>query len=267
MSASARLSSMLADACTTPRPGIAHVEKPEPAPVSAGLELSDVLHKPRTWFHFNPENAIFRDLKSPQYFDDLERDIREAGAILNPLIAMPSGLLLEGESRLLMAERIGIERLPVRIVLSPMSEDEQRKRLWLGNLSRFEVSDTVRLSLYSRIWPGYYKGEGAAPKVAEIAEAQGVDVRTVKRGKATVKRAQEIASEEGRDEPTVKDIEAAKAEKNEARRSTGGKAPDEVILRVRRVIEKLKIGRATTVVDEEFPIYDYAIELLEEALG
>jgi hypothetical protein len=228
------------------------------------------MYKPRAWFRPNPENNIFRPLKSSDYFHGLERDIREAGAILNPLIAMPDGLLLEGESRLLIAERVGIDRLPVRLILSPMSEDEQRKRLWLGNLSRFEVSDTVRLSLYSRIWPGYYKGLGDAPKVADIAAAQGVDVRTVKRGKATIKRAAEIASEEGRAEPTVGDIEAAKAEENQARRATGVKAQDDVILRVRQVVETLKAEAAeATGIDAKFSAAGLlrAVQLIEEALG
>ena len=151
---SAKLSAQLATAYAKPRPGTVATAAPEPQPASAGLELSEIMYKPRSWLRMNPENEIFRALKSPQYFDDLERDIREAGAILNPLIAMPDGLLLEGESRLLMAERIGMAKLPVRIVLSALDESEQRRRLWLGNLSRFEVDEDTRLLLYSRIWPG-----------------------------------------------------------------------------------------------------------------
>jgi len=263
-----RLSASIASAIATPRPGA----KAAPVPAleaSSGLELSDIMHKPRIWFRFNPENDIFRPLKTERYFDDLERDIREAGAILNPLIAMPDGLLLEGESRLLMAERIGIERLPVRLVLSSMSEDEQRRRLWLGNLSRFEVDEDTRLHLYSKIWPGYFSGSGNAPKVAEIAAAMGVDERTVKRGKAIVKEAAAIAQSEGR-EATVEDLKAARAEKNEARRSAGGKAPDDVILRLRRVATQLRMSADnadTAGHPNEAGAYRHAVSLILEALG
>lgn len=231
---------------------------------SDGLDLSDIVQKKRTDLRPNPVNEVFRRLKTEVYFRDLERDIREAGAIINPLIIMPDGLIIEGESRLIVAERIGIERLPCRVVLSPMPPEEQERRLWLGNLSRFEVDEDTRLLLYSLIWPGYFSGSGDAPKVAEIAEAVGKTPRQVKRDKAVVQAASRIAEEQGH-EVSVEDIEAARAEKNEARRTTG-KAPDEVILRVRRVLEKLMVSRATTVVDEEISVYDYAIELLEEAL-
>jgi hypothetical protein len=213
--------STITNAYTKPRPGSTPAASLPPAPdISTGLELSDIMYKPVSWLTVNPENAIFRALKSEQYFRDLQRDISEAGAILNPLIAMPDGLLLEGESRLLVAQRLEMKKVPVRLVLSPLSLDEQRRRLWLGNLSRFEVDEDTRLLLYAKIWQGYYRGDTvSSPQVskAEIAQAIGKSERQVVRDKRIVEKAAVMAQAEDR-EMGVQDIQAARQERNQARR-------------------------------------------------
>jgi hypothetical protein len=239
MTQSEKLAAQLQSAAR-PRPGsqARPVEQPVEAQVSGGLELSEILYKPLSWFRHNPENAIFRALKSERYFADLERDIREAGEIITPLIAMPDGLLIEGESRVTVAGRLGISKLPVRIVLSELAPDEQRKRLWLGNLSRFEIDEDTRLLLYARIWPGYFKGDTVSPPAtkAEIAEATGKSERQVVRDKRLIEKAAEYAEAKGRD-IAPEDVKAARGAVNEVRRGVRGISLRE---RVQAAVEELK---------------------------
>jgi len=157
-----------------------------------------------------------------------------------------------------------MERLPVRLVLSPMAQDEQERRLYLGNLSRFEVDENTRLILNARVWPGYYSGKGDAPKLAEIAKAQGVTERQVKRDKVIMKEAAEIAGSE-----TVKPehVQAARDKKNEARRSLV-KSPDDAIIRVRRAVLGLKEkAEACDEGSEAAMAYLDAVRTIQEALG
>jgi len=270
----------MADAIQS-RPGGAVVNRQmTTAAPSSGLDLSDVIMKPRSWFIPNPENNIFRALKTDSYFKDLERDIAEAGAIINPLIALSDGLLLEGESRLLVAGRLGMERLPVRIVLSPMTEEEQRRRLWLGNLSRFEVDKDTRLFLYAKIWPGYFAGEAhaSAVAVADIVKATGSSKRQVIRDAGIVREARAKASEEGR-EATVQDLREVREGKNaERRQEAPAKAPDFGITKAERSIIKVRQASVTlrrmakeaetgdAYDDGKAYAYNYAANMIEEAL-
>src|SRR5208337_5641561 len=74
-------------------------------------------------------------------------------------------LLIEGESRLTIARKLSSEGLldfdllPVRIIKGELSADDQRKRLYLGNLSRFEIDEDTRLTLYAKVWPDFYLAE------------------------------------------------------------------------------------------------------------
>ena len=256
-------------AAYTSRPGIAQplkVAPPEP-PKDEGLELSEVYEKPLGWFKLNPANDIFRPLKGEAYWRDLERDIAEAGKVLTPALAMPAGLLLEGESRLIVSQKLGLARMPVQIVLSPMSPAEQEKRLLLGNLSRFEVDEDTRILLYAKIWPGYFAapvGATVAPEnsPSAIAVQTGRSKRTVIDGKHLVQEATAKAEGEGR-APTVEDVREARKSRNEARREKPSAAPEnQVIVRVRLVVERLE----KESLERDCESLQYAADLVKEAL-
>ena len=204
-----------------------------------GLALDDMVRRPLSWFRHNPDNDVFTALKTPAYWQALERDIREASSILTPLITMPDGLLIEGESRLTIAKKLSSEGLldfdllPVRIIKGELSPDEQRKRLYLGNLSRFEIDEDTRLALYAKVWPEYYFAEPTkggrpsengdtvsrfSPTAKEIAKATGKSSRQVKRDRGVVLTARKLAAEGGKSEPTAEDIRRAREKENVARR-------------------------------------------------
>src|SRR5208282_1709171 len=125
--------------------------------------------------------------------------------------------------------------LPVRIIKGELSAEEQRKRLYLGNLSRFEIDEDTRLTLYAKVWPGYFldaktgrpeKGDTVSPfsTKAEIAAATGKSERQVQRDRAVVLTARKIALGSGKAEADTEDIRRAR-EKENAQRRTKGKYP------------------------------------------
>jgi hypothetical protein len=188
-----------------------------------GLALSEIQLKPLDWFRYNPDNDIFRGLKTDEYFKSLEKDIRDANAIVNPVIAMPDGLLVEGESRHGIASKLCNEgnasfaKIPARIILSPMAAEKITERLYLGNLSRFDIPAAVRLYAYSKIWPEFFleitnggRGNTITTK-KEIAAATGLSESQIKRNKAVVRKAAAIAEKE-KAPLEVKHLEMARKE-------------------------------------------------------
>ena len=191
---------------------------------SEGLELSDILYKPLSFFKPHPDNQVFDRLKDERYLSGLRRDILEAGAIINPLVAMPDGTIIEGHSRFKIARELdetgqGLGNLPVRLILSQLTPDETRERVYLGNLSRFEIDTDTRALLYSRIWPEFFlhasiggrpKKEdtmSSFPKAEEIAGLVHSTKRQLRRIAKTTRQANILAKADGRDTVTLEDIE------------------------------------------------------------
>jgi hypothetical protein len=214
-----------------------------------GLVLSEIQFKPLEWFRHNPENEIFRGCKSADYFEALKKDIKSAKAILNPLICMPDGLIVEGESRhiiatsLLACGQAHFAKIPVRIILSSITPEQIRERLYLGNLSRFDIPYTVKLFAYSKIWPDYFlpqqpqepdeppSSEKRATTRKTIAAATGLSESQVKRNKAVIQKAAKLAEDENA-AFSVKHIEKAQVQKQEAH--DGGLSPEEKRKETRR---------------------------------
>jgi len=223
-----RAAATIAATMSTKRPGKASQAPAAVAPTLEGLELSDIAYKPASWFRENPANAIFRPLKSEAYLADLKRTIKKHG-IVTPLVAMPDGLLIQGESRLLVARKLGIAKIPVMLILSPLSTEEQERVLILDNVSRFEIDEDTRLALFAKVWPGYFKGTGEGPGRASIAKSVGKSERQIIRDAAVVKAAAEIS---GGDPITPEHIGQAREKKNQERRaSTSNQKLDTMTLR------------------------------------
>jgi len=182
------------------------------------------------WFKPHPANAVFDAAKTARYWRDLERDIREAGRIIDPVIALPDGTLIEGHSRITVARKLareGVELGRILTVILDLSPEEAERRVLLGNLSRFELDEDTRLALYVRVWSDYYleakpgrprKGDTVSPfsdgtaatRREDIAAATGKSVRQVARDRAVIREATERARSEGRPAPEVEDIHAAR---------------------------------------------------------
>jgi len=170
-------------------------------------------------------------LKTPEYWADLKKDIREAGAILTPLHALPDGTILAGHSRWKIAgelrtEGLDLRRLPVLIVASPITPEEAERRVYLDNLTRFEIDEDTRLVLWAKVWPGYYlmRGDTVSPPIskAEIARATGQSERQVQRDAALVRSATALAKTEGKSAPEAIHLRKAREEANTKRREKEG---------------------------------------------
>lgn len=182
------------------------------------------------WFKPHPANAVFNAAKTERYWRDLERDIREAGRIIDPVVALPDGTLIEGHSRITIARKLseeGVQLGRVQTVVIDLSTEEAERRVYLGNLSRFELDEDTRLVLYAKVWPDYYldakpgrpkKGDTVSSfqenlqvtKREEIATATGRSERQVRRDRSIIQDATELARAQGRSHPNVEDIHAAR---------------------------------------------------------
>jgi hypothetical protein len=193
-----------------------------------GLELSEIVYKTIDFFCENPVNVVFEKLKDPSYIERLKKDIDDTRAIINPLITLPDGTILEGHSRLLIAKLLenegkGLGRLPVRIVLTKLSDDELKRRVYLGNLSRFEIDEDTRILLYAEIWPDYFRANlkpgkksdhGDTITTSKISDKLGMSVPQIKRDAAIFKK----ASKQVGGSPTITDIKKIRKEMNEERK-------------------------------------------------
>lgn len=206
-----------------------------PEGIATGLELSGVQYKPSSWFKPNPENHVFDNLKTESYLENLKRDISDAGAILNPLIAMPDGTLVEGHSRIavvkeLEAEGRWSEAVPVRLILTQITQEEIRKRVYLGNLSRFEIDVNTRAVLYRDIWPDFVPTtatvavKSATEAVLEVAANTGMKERQVWNERKIIQKADELAKAEGKAKAEPKHVAKAREERNSERREKGSTA-------------------------------------------
>lgn len=258
----------------------------EPAPALQGLELGPIDLWPLDRFTDHPSNHVFDSSKTEAYWRDLRRDILEAGAIINPVIALPDGTLLEGHSRLRIARELAAEgkalgKIPVRLVASPITPAEAERRVYLGNLSRFELDDDTRLTLYAKVWPDYFGQKGKpgpvgnsghrVPISREIAEQVGKSEKQVKRDRAVAVEAEEERQAEGA--PTLKPehVKKAREKVNAARREKAKKAAPPASAARSPVTLKLSRETAETLLrilrTSKASAAREAVQLLKKALG
>ena len=204
------------------------------AAVLGDLRLSPIEYRDPRELKPSPYNNTFQPLKDEAYWTNLRRDIDEAGAITDPLLIFPDGEIASGHSRQRVALDLlddghrEFEKIPVRVILSKLTEADKRKRVYLGNLSRFEIDPDTRLCLYATIYPDYFEGTGpqsrpkkgdtVSPIRSEVAETMRVSDRQLKRERAIYQTAKTQATAKGKESPDVADIGAARKAKNTARR-------------------------------------------------
>ena len=204
------------------------------ADVLGDLRLSAIEYRDPRELKPSPYNETFEGLKDATYWANLRSDIEEAGAITDPLLILGDGEIVSGHSRLRVAldlldeGRREFEKIPVRVIRSELSEADKRKRVYLGNLSRFEIDTNTRLRLYADIYPDYFASPDAGKpgkretvsriNRKDIADGMGVSERQTANERAIYQDAKERAAAKGRTSPDIEDIEAARQAKNKARR-------------------------------------------------
>ena len=214
-----------------------HGERTSTISETEGLKLSPIKSVPTRDLTASAHNTVFESAKDEKYWANLEQDIRDANAIIDPLVATKSNVLLSGHSRLQIARKLLEEgnklfdHVPVRYVQNEITDQETKKRVYLSNLNRFEIDPDTRIRLRAEIYPDFYneavgkRGRKDTATAAAIAESSKVSMRNIQREKALHLTATRIADEVGRESPTDEDYRKARAETKSGRttRSTASK--------------------------------------------
>jgi len=203
------------------------------------LKLGPIEYRDPRTLQASPHNAIFDALKGESYWAALRRDVSEAGAITDPLVIMPDEEIVSGHSRrkvaveLLQEGRREFEKVPVRVIRSDLSDADRMRRVYLSNLSRFEIDPDTRLSLYARVYSDYFENtrkpgqQTETVSVSTIAADLGVSDRQVRNERVIYQAAAERARETGKAAPDPEDMKAARQAKNEERRQKARQKPPE----------------------------------------
>jgi len=210
------------------------------APLKAGkLRLSPTEWRSPDDLRNSPYNKPFQDMKDQAYWHALRKDIEDAREITDPILITPDNVIISGHSRCRIARELlrdgyeQFEKVPVRVINTVLSEQERKMRVYLGNLSRFEIDQDTKLMLYAEIWPEYFNRDSTLgskqgrPKksdtvphssLEEITEHTGISSRQLKRNKQMYQKAKDAAQQEGRAEPSKEDISAARDQLNAQRK-------------------------------------------------
>jgi ParB-like chromosome segregation protein Spo0J len=187
------------------------------APNVAGpsLRLSEVRYVHPSELRANPMNAIFRK-ESERYFQEIAEDIQKRG-IIDALIARPDGMLLSGHNRLRVAERLGLERVPVRYLVDSLNEREEREFLIKDNLLRRHFSSAEKIRLYEHLYENFHERRQKAVEYgkklsAGIATQPPPDMLTI----------EQIARDTGQNPAKVKAELYRYYKKQEAAKQTNG---------------------------------------------
>jgi hypothetical protein len=202
----------------------------------SGLELSGIQLKPLSFLKDHPANAVFEKLKTEEYYRNLTEDIVSTQTLIEPILIMPDGLILSGYSRRKIIKKeidegrgfgkpnddgIKPNMVPTRTCLTPLSDEEIVRRIYLGNMTRYEIPADLRLYLASRLWPQYYlqdtnPGPQDEALLAQVAASEGKSIRQTQRDKKIIQAAADLA---GGLPPEPEHIAAAQKELAEERRT------------------------------------------------
>jgi ParB-like nuclease domain len=179
-----------------------------------GLQLSNIENCKPSSLQPNPLNDVFDDVKNADYLLALKNDIKSHG-ILNALIATKSGLLIEGHSRLSVAKLLGLPSVPVRYILSDLSDEALKERLYMANLQRFEISKDQRLKLFGELYSHIFYDEHA-PIPESLAATMQLSPSQVRNEKQLLLRA--LATKRAKHDTSAVTVAEIKEARNDANR-------------------------------------------------
>lgn len=175
-----------------------------------GIKTSDI---ERVSIHTLKDNALNTQYfieETPEYFEQLQKDIQERGIIV-PLIAKEDGTLLAGHNRLRVAKALGYDTVPVQYVLENLSHEEERGFLVKDNLLRRQLTNEQKIHLYTVLYPEFkerFLNPNVLPKAGrkskedtsltleQVARETGQSVSAVK---VQVKRTRDTLAEQTSD--------------------------------------------------------------------
>lgn len=141
----------------------------------------------------NEANTQYFKAEGRKYFNELLEDVKKRG-IQVPLIAKKDGTLLAGHNRLLVAQTLELEAVPVQYVIEDLSHEEEIDYIIKDNLLRRHLSHEEREELYRRLYKDFdqrvmIKGvRGVGVTAEEVVEKTGLNVKTVSRDLTMIRR-------------------------------------------------------------------------------
>ncbi len=125
-----------------------------PKSMRSTMKLSEVKSISRSSLRINNSNADYFRKEDDAYFERLTEDVKRRGFLV-PLIAKKDGTLLAGHNRLTVAERLGIDFLPVQYVELPLTKEEEREFVIKDNLLRRHLSANEWIEVYKKLYPDF----------------------------------------------------------------------------------------------------------------
>lgn len=165
----------------------------------------------------NPLNQKFFKPTDGANTDWLYNDIKKRG-IIDPLIAMKSGLLLTGHRRLAIAKQLKLATIPVRYIENNLNTDQQKQFLVKDNMLRRHLTPKERKTLYRFLIPDFNErlenvnSQTMGINQSELASLSGINPKTVGYDLARMRRdAKKIRNSEAEvDHPDERAIYAYK---------------------------------------------------------
>jgi ParB-like chromosome segregation protein Spo0J len=126
------------------------IKDPKQDFIPTGIQLSELNYVNLRELKQHPLNSYFAQ-ETVEYFSSLREDIRERGIIV-PLLAKKDGTLLAGHNRLIIAQELYLEKVPVQFVESELSQLEERKFIFKDNLLRRQLSAKDKENLIRQLY-------------------------------------------------------------------------------------------------------------------
>jgi hypothetical protein len=111
------------------------------------IEFKDYTRYPIKKLSANKENSLYFKTEKMEYFNDLRENIQTHG-ILVPVIAKPDGTVLCGNNRYYIARSLKMTHIPVRIITSDLTEEQEISIIKDENTKRRHLTKRERLNLY-----------------------------------------------------------------------------------------------------------------------
>jgi hypothetical protein len=131
-----------------------------------GILLSNVLKKKPSDLTVNPLNTEYFRQESQEYFERLEKDIRERG-VLVPLIVQKQNektIVIAGHNRLKIALKLQLPEIPVQYIESKLTEEQEREFVVKDNLLRRQFSNAEWIEIYRKLYPNFDERVQERPK-------------------------------------------------------------------------------------------------------
>jgi hypothetical protein len=170
-------------------------------------------------------HKLSKNKKNQEFFRSIDgglikqmKDDIEKRGILVPLIAKKNGVLLAGHRRLLCAQQLKMETVPVQYCLTRLTDEQETNFIIRDNLLRYHATPQERAALYRYIYDDFddrllLRGKpDVGVDIKKISKETGLNPKTVAYDITRMRynKEREIASKRKINAPNISAIESYK---------------------------------------------------------